>query len=65
MFDSLLKNTGASIYSDFYAHLDQVLAIVDGQMVGHWEEYLISIVYFKIHKNQIRFTKHFKIYEKT
>ena len=26
----------ATILADFYAHYDQVLVIVDGQMVGHW-----------------------------
>ena len=29
-------NTDANILADFYAHFDQVLVIVDGQMVGHW-----------------------------
>ena len=29
-------NQDANILCDFYAHLDMVLVIVDGQMVAHW-----------------------------
>ena len=29
-------NQDATILCDFYAHLDMVLVVVDGQMVAHW-----------------------------
>ena len=29
-------NQDANILSDFYAHMDMVLVIIDGQMVAHW-----------------------------
>ena len=31
-----VANAAATILADFYAHFDQVLVIVDGQMVGRW-----------------------------
>ena len=33
---SSTTNADSTILADFYAHFDQVLVIVDGQMVGHW-----------------------------
>ena len=33
---SSIANTDATILADFYAHFDQALVIVDGQMIGHW-----------------------------
>ena len=33
---SSIANQNASILCDFYTHLDMVLVIIDGQMVGHW-----------------------------
>ena len=33
----------ATILADFYAHFDQVLVIVDGQMIGHWWVFFVII----------------------
>ena len=33
---SSIANADATILADFYAHFDQVLVIVDGQIVCHW-----------------------------
>ena len=33
---SSVANADATILADFYAHFDQVLVIVDGQMIRHW-----------------------------
>ena len=62
---SSVTNADTTILADFYAHSDQVLVIVGGQMLCRWEVFFNFYSLFEINKHYFRSKQHSKIYEKT